>query len=172
MKAKNKAGVQIVKKMLDNLKGDRGEYYRNKFFKLFTANIQDSYENLVDELGVEVDKSGNVVINPDTGRPNINYDKFYELIKDEFNSLGVDSNMMEYATLNEAGVPNMPNYMPTVRRKIMSVFQSVFTNNVTVQKLPGFHAAQVTNVGFEKAYGQSRYEAETGDIHRKLRYLS
>lgn len=170
MKAKNKAGVQIVKKMLDNLKGDRGEYYRNKFFKLFTANIQDSYENLVDELGVEVDKSGNVVINPDTGRPNINYDKFYELIKDEFNRLGVDSNMMEYATLNEAGVPNMPNYMPTVRRKIMSVFQSVFTNNVTVQKLPGFHAAQVTNVGFEKAYGQSRYEAETGDIHRKLRY--
>lgn len=169
MKAENKAGVQIVKKMLDNLQGTKGKYYRDRFFRLFTANIQDSYENLIDELGVE-NKDGKPVVNEETGKLNIDYTKFYELIKDEFNRLGVDSNIMEYATLNEAGVPNMPNYMPTVRRKIMSVFQSIFTNNVTVQKLPGFHAAQITNVGFQKSFGQSRYEAETGDIHRKLRY--
>lgn len=165
----NKAGVQIVKKMLDNLKGEKGNYLRNKFFDLFTTNIEESYEDLTTELGVSKDKNGNIIFD-DLGNIVIDNTKFYDLIRDEFSRLGVDSNMMDYANIDVNGTPIMPNYMPMVRKKIMSIFQSIFTSNVTRQTLPGFHAAQVTNVGFDKAYKQSDYEAKTGSSFRKLRY--
>lgn len=170
MDAKNKAGVQIVKKMLDNLSGDKGAEYRNRFFELFTTNIEDSFNTLTDELGVEKDVNGNLIINEETGKFNINNEKFYKLIRDEFSRLGLDSNMMEYTILDENGNPNMPNYMPIVRKKIMNVFQSIFTNNVTNQKLPGFHAAQVANTGLTKSYTEADYKVKTGEVFRKLQY--
>lgn len=170
MDDENKAGVQIVKKLLDNLKGEKGQEYRNKFFRLFTTNIEDSFSSLIKELGVSTDKYGNIEFTEDGEIYYIDKTKFYNLILGEFSRLGVDSNMMQFATLNEINEPNMPNYMPMVRKKIMSIFQSIFTSNVTRQTLPGFHAAQISNIGFQKSYGQSKYESVTGDIHRKLRY--
>lgn len=34
--------------------------------------------------------------------------------------------------------------------KLQSIAQSIFNNSITKQKLPGWHAAQITNVGFSK----------------------
>lgn len=44
----------------------------------------------------------------------------------------------------------MPTYMTNMMSKAQNVCQSMFNNAITRQKLPGFHAAQVNNVGYSK----------------------
>lgn len=89
--------------------------------------------------------------------------------------LGLDSNMMDYVTLAEQAInpmtgrpnPNMPMILSNVITKLESVSQSVFNRNITRQKLPGFHAAQITNVGF-KADKNNIIKGST--INKELKY--
>lgn len=82
--------------------------------------------------------------------------------------LGLDSNMMDYVTLAEQAInpmtgrpnPNMPMILSNVITKLESVSQSVFNRNITRQKLPGFHAAQITNIGFKATKDQVSYSKE------------
>lgn len=62
---------------------------------------------------------------------------------------GLDSNLNDYVTIPEgSSIPSMPAaLMNNILTKFESVVQSLFNNNITRQKLPGFHAAQITNVG-------------------------
>jgi hypothetical protein len=174
MDGENKAGIQIVKKMLDNLPGTWGEEKRQRYFSLMGANIQSSFEELADDIGLELVGNQYMVTDADGNYvAEINKDKFYDMIGDELVRTGSNSNIMEYANLNEVGQPNMPSWMPAVRKKMQNVFQATFTNNVTKQKLVGFHAVQVSGVGFhqyENGYSQSDFEAKYGKLARKLEY--
>ena len=60
--AENKAGIQIMKKILDNIGPDNKKLYpiKEKFFRLYCANIKDSFTNLMNELNVELSKNGNL----------------------------------------------------------------------------------------------------------------
>lgn len=170
----NKAGIQVVKKMLDNLPGTWGEEKRQRYFDLMGSNIQASFEELAVELGLKLDEDGRFAEDAD-GNPiiDVDYSRFYDMVADELIRTGANSNIMEYATLNELGVPNMPSWMPAVRKKIQNVTQSIFTNTVTKQKLPGFHAVQVSGVGFheyENKYTQTTFEDKYGQLARKLEY--
>ena len=140
--AENKAGIQIMKKIVDNIDKSNKTLYplKEKFFKLYSQNIVDSYENLMKELHIKRDKNGEISA----------FDKaiLYDMLKDEVARLGLDSNMMDYVTLNRDGVPMMPTYMSNVSTKLESIAQSMFNNRITRQKLPGWHAAQITNVGW------------------------
>ena len=158
--AENKAGIQIMKKIVDNIDKSNKTLYplKERFFELYSQNIVDSYENLMKELHIKKDKNGEISA----------FDQaiLYDMLKDEVARLGLDSNMMDYVTLDRDGVPMMPTYMSNVSTKLESIAQSMFNNRITRQKLPGWHAAQITNVGWT-ALGDT---VEKRKYDEKLKY--
>lgn len=157
MDAENKAGIQIMKKIVDNIPVNNPLYEKKEeFFKLYSANIRDSFNNLANELSIPRDTNGNILFEADGTIKGIDYHTFFNKLKEECMRLGLDSNMMDYVTLAEqvvnpiTGRPNanMPMILSNAITKLESVSQSVFNRAITRQTLPGFHAAQITNVGF------------------------
>ena len=163
----NKAALQIMKKILDNidssspLKGKKDE-----FLALYAENIYDSFATLMQELNVPLDENGNILIDENGNINGLDYSIFMKRLEDEMVRLGLDSNMLDFVTLadNAAEVRSgdsgfglntkMPAYFNSTRTKLESVAQAVINNRITRQKLPGFHAAQITNVGW-KSNGES-----------------
>ena len=169
MDAENKAGIQIMKKIIDNIPVDSPLYdKKQEFFRLYSANIKDSFNTLADEINIPRDENGNIKFNDDGTISGIDYKVFFSKLKEECMRLGLDSNMMDYVTLAEQAInpmtgrpnPNMPMILSNVITKLESVSQSVFNRNITRQKLPGFHAAQITNVGFKATKDQVSYSKE------------
>lgn len=170
--AENKAGIQIMKKIIDNINPEDGDIYQNKlkFIECYTANIRESAKNLFEELGLQLDKNGNVKTTTnergETVIKGLKYSVFYDKLKTELFRLGYDSNMIDYVTLDgvqmdeNGDVTIMPNYMSMVGQKLESIAQSIFNSSITRQKLPGFHAAQITNVGFKATKDKVSYSNE------------
>ncbi len=157
MNAKNKAGIQITKKILDNIDSNSPLHaYKEDFFNMYVANIKDSFNKLVDELKIPLDKDGNIKFDETGNVTGVDMQIFFDKLKDECMRLGLDSNMMDFVTLNASapiaanGCPNpvMPTYLSNVINKLESISQAMFNSAITRQELPGFHAAQITNVGF------------------------
>lgn len=179
MDGENKAGLQIVKKLIDNIGNTpEGQSLIKDFFDNFTANIQDSFKDAASRIGVSIDARGNVVYKE--GKVKIDNNQFIALIKDELTRRGLDSNYRKYAEINpETGLPYMPAWTNLVRSKIENIVNSIFTNRVTRQVLPGFHASQVSDVGITALSGrtdlrdlmQSKVEEKHGySLGRKLTY--
>lgn len=179
MDGENKAGLQIVKKLIDNIGNtSEGQSLIKDFFDNFTANIQDSFKDAASRIGVEIDAKGNVVYEGNQAK--IDNNQFISLIKDELTRRGLDSNYRKYAEINpETGLPYMPAWTNLVRSKIENIVNSIFTNRVTRQVLPGFHASQVSDIGMTELSGrsdlrdlmQSKVEEKHGySLGRKLTY--
>lgn len=179
MDGENKAGLQIVKKLIDNIGNTpEGQALIKDFFDNFTANIQDSFKDAASRIGVSIDARGNVVY--EEGKVKIDNNQFIALIKDELTRRGLDSNYRKYAEINpETGLPYMPAWTNLVRSKIENIVNSIFTNRVTRQVLPGFHASQVSDVGITALSGrtdlrdlmQLKVEEKHGySLGRKLTY--
>lgn len=179
MDGENKAGLQIVKKLIDNIGNTpEGQSLIKDFFDNFTANIQDSFKDAASRIGVSIDARGNVVY--EEGKVKIDNNQFIALIKDELTRRGLDSNYRKYAEINpETGLPYMPAWTNLVRSKIENIVNSIFTNRVTRQVLPGFHASQVSDVGMTALSSrtdlrdlmQSKVEEKHGySLGRKLTY--
>lgn len=153
----NKAGIQIVKKIVDNLA--KGEPSANKFFGNYIGNIEETYRNLLNEFQVQVDEDGNIILDDDGNIPNIDKTVFYDRLKEELLRTGMNSNLLDYVTLNpELNEPVAPPINNLVLSKFETTVQSIFNNRITRQRLPGFHAAQVTNIGWTRLdNGQSKY---------------
>ena len=169
MNAKNKAGIQIMKKILDNIDSNSPLYnYKEDFFNMYVANIKDSFNKLVDELKIPLDKNGNIKFDEAGNITGVDMQVFFDKLKDECMRLGLDSNMMDFVTLNASmpiaanGCPNpvMPTYLSNVVNKLESISQAMFNSAITRQELPGFHAAQITNVGFKATKDQVSYSKE------------
>lgn len=179
MDGENKAGLQIVKKLIDNIGNTpEGQSLIKDFFDNFTANIQDSFKDAASRIGVSIDAKGNVVY--EDGKAKIDNNQFIALIKDELTRRGLDSNYRKYAEINpETGMPYMPAWTNLVRSKIENIVNSIFTNHITRQVLPGFHASQVSDIGMTSLSGrtdlrdlmQSKVEEKHGyNLGRKLTY--
>ena len=169
MNAKNKAGIQIMKKILDNIDSNSPLHaYKEDFFNMYVANIKDSFNNLVDELKIPLDEDGNIEFDEAGNITGVDMQVFFDKLKDECMRLGLDSNMMDFVTLNASmpiaanGCPNpvMPTYLSNVVNKLESISQAMFNSAITRQELPGFHAAQITNVGFKATKDQVSYSKE------------
>ena len=169
MNAKNKAGIQIMKKILDNIDSNSTLYkYKEDFFNMYVANIKDSFNKLVDELKIPLDKDGNIKFDEAGNITEVDMQVFFDKLKDECMRLGLDSNMMDFVTLNASmpisanGCPNpiMPTYLSNVINKLESISQAMFNSAITRQELPGFHAAQITNVGFKATKDQVSYSKQ------------
>lgn len=160
--AENKAGIQIMKKILDNIDDNSPlAETKKKFFRLYSENIKDSFSELMEEFNLETDENGNLKLDDKGNIKGLDYNVFFDRLQDEVARLGLDSNMLDYVTLSDAPTsdiatnslldkPNtkMPTYMSNVSTKLESIAQSLFNSRITRQKLPGFHAAQITNVGW------------------------
>lgn len=169
MNAKNKAGIQIMKKILDNIDRNSPLYkYKEDFFNMYVANIKDSFNKLVDELKIPLDKDGNIKFDESGNITGVDMQVFFDKLKDECMRLGLDSNMMDFVTLNASMPitangclnPVMPTYLSNVINKLESISQAMFNSAITRQELPGFHAAQITNVGFKATKDQVSYSKE------------
>lgn len=168
MNAENKAAIQIMKKIVDNIPdtGTIGEV-KKEFFKLYVANIKDSFNSLVKELNIPTNEDGSIKLNANGNIEGLDMKLFFNKLRKECLRQGLDSNILEFFTLNEdspyteLGRANtiMPTYMTNMMSKAQNVCQSMFNNAITRQKLPGFHAAQVTNVGYSK---RLRYHPDGG----------
>lgn len=168
MNAENKAAIQIMKKIVDNIPdtGTIGEI-KKEFFKLYVANIKDSFNSLVKELNIPTNEDGSIKLDANGNIEGLDMKLFFNKLRKECLRQGLDSNILEFFTLNEdspyteLGRANtvMPTYMTNMMSKAQNVCQSMFNNAITRQKLPGFHAAQVTNVGYSK---HLRYHPDGG----------
>lgn len=180
MNAKNKAGIQIMKKILDNIDSNSPLHdYKEDFFNMYVANIKDSFNKLVDELKIPLDKDGNIKFDEAGNITGVDMQVFFDKLKDECMRLGLDSNMMDFVTLNASmpiaanGCPNpvMPTYLSNVVNKLESISQAMFNSAITRQELPGFHAAQITNVGFKATKDQVSYSKQLKYHPNGKRYI-
>ena len=181
MDGENKAGLQIVKKLIDNISNTpEGQSLIKDFFDCFTANIQESFNDAASRIGVEINNKGEITYDGETVA--IDNNKFIALIKDELTRRGLDSNYRKYAEINpETGLPYMPAWSNLIRSKLESIVNSIFTNNTTRQTLKGFHASQVANIGMTELgeslkgkigeFTQSKFEEKHGyRLGRKLNF--
>lgn len=183
MDDENKAGVQIVKKIIDNIvEVDVNDEsidknlrelcnLKHKFLDLFSENIKDSFNNLMTDLIDDVAnniKDGHLVIEGEKVQ-GVKYVELLNRLKDELLRVNADSNSLDYVTLidnafetvskqgNFVGlITKMPTIFPAIKSRLESAAQAIFTNAITRQTLPGFHAAQVTSVGFAKIKSNKR----------------
>ena len=147
--ASNKVAVQLFKKIIDNTTEETAKYV-NTLFKAYCKNIEDSFNELLNNLDLKVDKNGNIV-NKNNSGDLIDFNSFYKRAQEETKRLNLDSNFLDYVTPDPVThIPRMPNFMNYASIKLQSIAQSIFNNSITRQKLPGWHAAQITNVGFNK----------------------
>lgn len=141
----NKAGIQIMKKIIDNADESVASYIK-QFFDNYCANIKDDFNKMIFNMGWKVNKDGSLS-NIDGTKEVLDFTDFYSKARHEAQRLGLDENFIDYITPNELGNPTMPNYMNNVSSKLESIAQAIFNSNITRQKLPGWHAAQVTQIG-------------------------
>lgn len=140
----NKAGIQILKKIFDNLPDTaEGKVLKDRIMRTYVANIEQSAENLLSQFGIEMDENGQIDLE------NIDFDKILKSGLREAQRLGQDSNMTDYFQMSLDGDTVMPMYMNVATNKIESIANSLFNRKITRQTLPGIHAAQVTSVGFD-----------------------
>ena len=173
----NKLGAQISKKILDNVSTAPKEVqtWADEYQDAYTENIRQDFINFITTMGWELDSNRRLVNseyattdaegNPldantiELNRTVLNLDRYYARARQEAIRLGMDSNFMEYLTTDEFGRPLMPNSMNNVQQKLESVGQALFNRAVTRQVLPGWHAAQITGVGYSH---RLEFNAETG----------
>ena len=166
MDEENKAGIQIMKKILDNT-NDEVAPYINDFFKAYCANISNDFHTLMNNMGWKI-KDGRIV-NIDETKGDLDFTEFYKKARAEAQRLGMDSNFAEYLTPDPStGLPIMPNFMNNVSTKLESIAQSIFNSGVTRQTLPGWHAAQVTSVGYGKGVLDSEGKLRQLEYHPQV----
>lgn len=162
--ADNKVAVQIVKKIVDNISDGPLKDVKDDFFRTYSTKIYRSFRKLIDELHIPLDDNGHLKLDANGDIAGIDADMLLEKLQNEALRNGMDSNLIDYFTkkpddtAKELGIEGfkgvdtlMPMYLSNMSNKTQSVVNALFNSSITRQKLNGFHAAQVTNIGF-KAY--------------------
>ena len=164
----NKAGSQIMKKILDNIinNSDNSEHRKElvqwgkDFQNAYTANIQEKFNDFIDSMGWKYNAETKKIVNGN-GSEKLNYDKFYSRAREEASRLGMDSNFFDYITTDDFGNPIMPNCMNINMNKLESIAQACYNGTITRQTLPGWHAAQITAVGYSR---KLKFDVKTGTM--------
>lgn len=154
--AENKAAIQIMKKIVDNIDKDSPLYtYKETFMDCHAANVYDDFVQLMQDCGLELDEDGNIKLDEQGNPVGLNAEVFFEKLQAEAERQALDSNMMDFLTLQDeerignTPLTRMPLFMSNVSTKLENIAQAMFNNGITRQKLPGFHAVQITNIGFK-----------------------
>lgn len=142
----NKAGIQILKKMLDNLPNDEHHNnFINKFFNNYTANIKQSFVEVATELGIELDNNGNIKLK-NGAIVGLNRKVFLQLVKENMAKNGADRVLMEFLDTALEGSDQLPLFMNNVSTKLENVTNALFNKRITRQTIEGWHAAQLSDL--------------------------
>ena len=174
----NKLGAQIQKKIIDNIStaSKQVQDWTNEYQEALVENIREDYTKFLDRMGWEYDTETGHIVNSEyatkdangnplpaevikSNRETLNLTDFYTRAREEAARLGMDSNFIEYLIPNEFGVTTMPNLMNNIASKLESVAQALFNRTITRQTMPGWHAAQVTDVGYSR---RLKFDPKTG----------
>lgn len=168
----NKAGMQIMKKIIDNIIEEVNTGHGKEelvpvveqFQNAYATNIREDFYNFLDIMGWSYDaRTGRITNNTNIDEnESLNYKEFFDRAIEEAARLGMDSNFIEYLTVDETGLPEMPNWMNAVAGKLENIAQAMFNGRITRQTLPGWHAAQITDVGYSS---KLKFDANTGEMH-------
>lgn len=156
----NKAGVQIMKKVVDNIDELNTELWpvKQKLIRLFNENIINSAKDYFSKLGVKFGENNEIIIEKDEkGNDTIkglNLKKLYDIYKEELRRRRDDRNLLDFATLEDNPIAGqkpttkLPDFLTLTSKTLEQIAQSSINNNIVRQTLPGFHGPQVTSIGF------------------------
>lgn len=172
---KNKAGIQITKKIIDNITlfKDSDNEEKRKLYKAsveyqnaYVENIKEDFYKLIDSMGwvftkdgriinkhiKETDENGNRLSKDEIidAKENLDFTEFWALAREQAANLGMDSKFIECLTPDNFGDPKVPNWLTNNISKLESIAQSIFNSHITRQTFPGWHGAQVTGIGLSR----------------------
>lgn len=146
----NKKGVQISKKIFDNVDDSQiynvrgikftGADLKEHCFMLDSSNIEESASDVMSEFNVLLDENGTIKNDIDI---NILSSKLVEraiergLIKNNVFGLLINPN---------SGKFNIPLFNSTTSETWQNLLTAMFSNDVTAQKFPGIHAPQMSSI--------------------------
>ena len=150
----NKAGIQIMKKILDNAVSETDtdskevQDAKQAILDNFAINIKNDFNRLLDKCGWEVNNEGRVVNKNSNEKDRaLNFNYFKKRFIREAERLGLDPDFLNYLETDDNGTLIIPTWLNSSSDKMESIAQAVFNNNITRQTLPGFHAVQASSVG-------------------------
>jgi hypothetical protein len=155
MDADNLLGTQIAKLIISNLPADgiytvNGKDYKTSeliqiYFDTMAANIQEDATNLIERIGA-------VKFTRNDGTAGYKFpdkNKLREVLVSEIERRGVSDNYVDAIELIDTIDGNeftLPMFVSHMANKWESILTSLFTNNVTNQKLPGGSAVLLSSV--------------------------
>lgn len=158
MDARNKASIQIMKKIIDNINeysSKELQQFKQDYLTTYSINIKDSAFKLFKDLNILAeDGKLNVEIDgDDLIIQGLNYDKINSYLESEKHRRDLNNNILDYIEYNSNGETRMPNFMTIIGDRVENMTQAIFNSNITRQTLPGFHAAQISSVGLKTLAG-------------------
>jgi hypothetical protein len=143
----NKLGVQISKKILNNIPNDsdytvngekiKGKTLKNHTFNLMVHNIESSARDLCNNYGVDYDSLDKYV----------NIDKIITKLSDSQPNDTASNNSKFALKINpETGKPNIPLSFSLMSEAYEAVLTGDVTKNVTNQHFPGLHTYQMSDL--------------------------
>lgn len=158
--ASNKAAIQIMKKILDNLPNTPElDGLKKTMFNNYVANIRNSFEKTCAELGIDINENGHIELSDNNTIKNLNRYVFFDRFKENAQRQNVDESLLEFFDLDAAGFNNLPLFLSNINSKIESIANSYFNTNITRQLISGWHAAQLSDFGF-KVDGQTQTDSK------------
>ena len=133
-------------KTIDNF-GDLVDIYQ----KDIAANIIDSFNKLIEEMGLDSEDEGEIA------------DKLSELLKQEISKdarYGAD--LQTACMLNEQGKFVIPLNDPIQSTRIQQLLHSIIKSRINKQKVPGGPVVQASCYGLEQKYN-IRFEGKNGE---------
>ena len=113
------------------------------------ANINASFKDVCAILNIPLDSKGNIMFDENGNIKGLNYERLIKLARENAARNGADKNTLDFLTTDENGQPKFPMYMNSISSKIENLVNGVLNRSITRQKMPGWHAAQVSDFGFQ-----------------------
>jgi hypothetical protein len=145
-----KFAIQIAKKIISNIPADTiynigdmtisGRDLIKHYFELLGANIFESASNLFARYKLTINKEGSF-------EGDLSIENVSNILTDQALSLELGSNIISALKVNEVtGKTLLPLFISTYVDKFQAILTGSVTKNVTVQRFPGVHAAQMTSL--------------------------
>lgn len=160
----NKAGIQIMKKILDNY-STATEKIKSKIDNIqdaYSSNIANNFKQFLFNMGwryrdgkiinylTDEQKEGLSEKDIDRKEKTLDFTEFYAKARYEAQRLGLDKNVLDFLfPSDDTKDTELPKYMNNISTVLENIAQSIFNNRIIRQTLPGWHAVQVTQIGYD-----------------------
>ena len=159
--AENKAGIQVMKKIIDNLSNNSDvQSYKKAIFDNYVANIKAAFDGVCKELGIPQDINGNIELNEDGSIKAFNRQVFFAKFREQAAQQGLDDALIECFNVDASGIPNIPLWMNNIASKLESIVNGYLNSEITRETISGWHAAQVADFGFNRLGTNNKHGKE------------